>query len=140
MSLKSNTVELLSNTFSAVSLRRKSIWSRHGLSMCVVCDDHLCSQFHKAILHCVFCPELSKVGGYFVYHTSDFFITCCVSLFPSFRFLRSCLWMAFWVIQISVCISRIFIATHFPHQVILGLLAGECLRAVTNSVSECYRP
>lgn len=34
-------------------------------------------------------------------------------------------WMAFWIIQISVGISRIFIATHFPHQVILGVLAGK---------------
>lgn len=47
-------------------------------------------------------------------------------LYPcSFRLFRSCLWMAFWIIQISVCISRVFIATHFPHQVILGLFAGE---------------
>lgn len=30
----------------------------------------------------------------------------------------------FWIIQISVCISRVFIATHFPHQVILGVFAG----------------
>ncbi|KAM9342258.1 glucose-6-phosphatase 2-like [Pholidichthys leucotaenia] len=41
-----------------------------------------------------------------------------------FQLLRSCLWIAFWVIQISVCLSRVFIATHFPHQVILGLFAG----------------
>lgn len=33
--------------------------------------------------------------------------------------------MSFWVIQISVRISRVFIATHFPHQVNLCLLAGE---------------
>ncbi|XP_061734952.1 glucose-6-phosphatase 2-like isoform X1 [Nerophis ophidion] len=38
--------------------------------------------------------------------------------------LRSCLWTIFWIVQISVCISRVFIATHFPHQVVLGLLAG----------------
>ncbi|XP_077392948.1 glucose-6-phosphatase 2-like isoform X2 [Festucalex cinctus] len=41
-----------------------------------------------------------------------------------FWLLRSCLWAAFWIIQTSVCVSRVFIATHFPHQVILGLLAG----------------
>ncbi|XP_059115158.1 glucose-6-phosphatase 2 isoform X1 [Peromyscus eremicus] len=34
------------------------------------------------------------------------------------------LWSVFWLIQISVCISRIFIATHFPHQVILGVIGG----------------
>ncbi|MBN3300227.1 glucose-6-phosphatase 2 [Amia ocellicauda] len=41
-----------------------------------------------------------------------------------FRIAWSFLWTAFWVVQISVCISRVFIATHFPHQVILGVLAG----------------
>lgn len=41
-----------------------------------------------------------------------------------FCLLRSCLWTLFWFIQISVCISRVYIATHFPHQVILGLLMG----------------
>ncbi|XP_042172666.1 glucose-6-phosphatase 2 isoform X2 [Oncorhynchus tshawytscha] len=41
-----------------------------------------------------------------------------------FGLVWSFLWMAFWIIQISVGISRIFIATHFPHQVILGVLAG----------------
>ncbi|XP_067844268.1 glucose-6-phosphatase 2-like [Heptranchias perlo] len=36
----------------------------------------------------------------------------------------SVLWIAFWVIQISVCASRIFVATHFPHQVVLGVIGG----------------
>ncbi|XP_041118000.1 glucose-6-phosphatase 2-like [Polyodon spathula] len=40
------------------------------------------------------------------------------------RLTWSVLWMAFWVIQVSVCISRVFIATHFPHQVVLGVFAG----------------
>ncbi|XP_060113261.1 glucose-6-phosphatase 2 [Heteronotia binoei] len=40
------------------------------------------------------------------------------------RLAWSFLWSIFWIIQISVCISRVFIATHFPHQVILGVIAG----------------
>ncbi|XP_012954383.1 glucose-6-phosphatase 2 isoform X1 [Anas platyrhynchos] len=40
------------------------------------------------------------------------------------RLTWSLLWSIFWIIQISVCISRVFIATHFPHQVILGVFAG----------------
>ncbi|XP_076198792.1 glucose-6-phosphatase 2 isoform X2 [Aptenodytes patagonicus] len=40
------------------------------------------------------------------------------------RLTWSFLWSIFWIIQISVCISRVFIATHFPHQVILGVFAG----------------
>ncbi|XP_034549520.1 glucose-6-phosphatase 2-like isoform X2 [Notolabrus celidotus] len=54
--------------------------------------------------------------------------------YQRFRLLKSCLWMAFWVIQISVCISRIFIATHFPHQVILGVFA------VTKAKKWCANP
>ncbi|XP_007944276.1 glucose-6-phosphatase 2 [Orycteropus afer afer] len=40
------------------------------------------------------------------------------------RLTWSFLWSLFWLIQISVCISRVFIATHFPHQVILGVIGG----------------
>ncbi|XP_033029862.1 glucose-6-phosphatase 2 isoform X2 [Lacerta agilis] len=40
------------------------------------------------------------------------------------RLTWSFLWSMFWIIQISVCVSRVFIATHFPHQVILGVIAG----------------
>ncbi|KAJ6660770.1 hypothetical protein lerEdw1_017396 [Lerista edwardsae] len=50
-----------------------------------------------------------------------------VSVFSCHFFHRltwSFLWSLFWIIQISVCVSRVFIATHFPHQVILGVIAG----------------
>ncbi|CAM9271411.1 unnamed protein product [Lampetra planeri] len=40
------------------------------------------------------------------------------------RLCRVALWLLFWFIQINVCVSRVFVATHFPHQVILGLLGG----------------
>ncbi|XP_053296067.1 glucose-6-phosphatase 2 isoform X2 [Pleuronectes platessa] len=55
-----------------------------------------------------------------------------------FRLLRSGLWMAFWIIQMSVCISRVFIATHFPHQVILGLLSGMLVAAVFDHIPSVY--
>nr|XP_046259214.1 glucose-6-phosphatase 2-like [Scatophagus argus] len=58
--------------------------------------------------------------------------------FQRFRLLRSCLWMAFWVIQISVCFSRVFIATHFPHQVILGLLAGMLVAETFDHIFSVY--
>ncbi|MEQ2262703.1 Glucose-6-phosphatase 2 [Xenotaenia resolanae] len=57
----------------------------------------------------------------------NFAKSSCVSSvrsFQRFHLLRSILWTAFWVIQINVCISRVFIATHFPHQVLLGLVIG----------------
>ncbi|XP_028841753.1 glucose-6-phosphatase b [Denticeps clupeoides] len=40
------------------------------------------------------------------------------------RCIKAVLWALFWCIQISVCLSRVFIAAHFPHQVIAGVLAG----------------
>ncbi|XP_034549519.1 glucose-6-phosphatase 2-like isoform X1 [Notolabrus celidotus] len=58
--------------------------------------------------------------------------------YQRFRLLKSCLWMAFWVIQISVCISRIFIATHFPHQVILGVFAGMMVAEVLDHIPSVY--
>ncbi|KAM9851205.1 glucose-6-phosphatase 2-like [Aulostomus maculatus] len=61
-----------------------------------------------------------------------------VQSFQRFRLLKSCLWTAFWVIQISVCISRVFIATHFPHQVILGLLAGILVAEVFDHIPSVY--
>lgn len=46
-------------------------------------------------------------------------------LFFHCRLTWSFFWSLFWLIQISVCISRVFIATHFPHQVILGVIGGK---------------
>ncbi|XP_029770239.1 glucose-6-phosphatase-like, partial [Terrapene carolina triunguis] len=37
--------------------------------------------------------------------------------------LRGALWMSFWGVQVSVSLSRIFLAAHFPHQVITGVFA-----------------
>uniref|UniRef100_A0A3B4FAD6 Glucose-6-phosphatase n=1 Tax=Pundamilia nyererei TaxID=303518 RepID=A0A3B4FAD6_9CICH len=52
--------------------------------------------------------------------------------------LQSFLWMTFWVIQISVCISRIFIATHFPHQVILGVFTGMLIAEAFDHIPSVY--
>uniref|UniRef100_UPI00358F0F90 glucose-6-phosphatase 2-like n=1 Tax=Myxine glutinosa TaxID=7769 RepID=UPI00358F0F90 len=42
----------------------------------------------------------------------------------SYRYAKFPLWTMFCIIQVSVCISRLFVAAHFPHQVILGAVAG----------------
>ncbi|XP_062258745.1 glucose-6-phosphatase 2-like isoform X2 [Platichthys flesus] len=77
-------------------------------------------------------------------NVSSFLITGDVSMSPfRFRLLRSGLWMTFWIIQMSVCISRVFIATHFPHQVILGLLSVmgiDLLWSVTKAKKWCANP
>ncbi|PWA31310.1 glucose-6-phosphatase 2-like isoform X1 [Gambusia affinis] len=65
----------------------------------------------------------------------------CVSSvwsFQRFHLLKSILWTAFWVIQISVCISRVFIATHFPHQVVLGLVIGMLVAEAFDYITWIY--
>ncbi|XP_049416272.1 glucose-6-phosphatase catalytic subunit 1-like [Epinephelus fuscoguttatus] len=38
--------------------------------------------------------------------------------------VRVSLWMLFWCVQLCVCLSRVFVAAHFPHQVITGVVIG----------------
>ncbi|XP_028674318.1 glucose-6-phosphatase catalytic subunit 1-like [Erpetoichthys calabaricus] len=40
------------------------------------------------------------------------------------RCLWGLLWTVFWGLQASVCLSRVFLAAHFPHQVIAGVISG----------------
>lgn len=40
---------------------------------------------------------------------------------------RSLVWISFTIVLIAVNISRLFIATHFPHQVVAGLITGKCM-------------
>merc|ERR1719268_421176 len=47
------------------------------------------------------------------------------------RYLKVVLWTLFWGVQVCVCLSRVFIAAHFPHQVIAGVLTGMV-------VAECF--
>ncbi|KAH9524360.1 Glucose-6-phosphatase 2 [Bulinus truncatus] len=44
-------------------------------------------------------------------------------------------WAGYLVIMCGICLSRIFIATHFPHQVIGGVLAGLLLGKLMNTIS-----
>uniref|UniRef100_A0A8D3CX92 glucose-6-phosphatase n=1 Tax=Scophthalmus maximus TaxID=52904 RepID=A0A8D3CX92_SCOMX len=79
------------------------------------------SFYHKSSF-----PHLEYPSGHALGSSCVWYVMITSALnFTRFRLLRSGLWMSFWVIQISVRISRVFIATHFPHQVNLCLLAGE---------------
>ncbi|KAJ8364646.1 hypothetical protein SKAU_G00134770 [Synaphobranchus kaupii] len=40
------------------------------------------------------------------------------------RCVRGTLWTFFWGVQVCVCLSRVFIAAHFPHQVVVGVITG----------------
>ncbi|OWF54078.1 glucose-6-phosphatase 3-like isoform X2 [Mizuhopecten yessoensis] len=48
------------------------------------------------------------------------------------RIMQAALWTSFAAIILAVDISRVFIATHFPHQVIMGTLIGIGIGAIIN--------
>ncbi|XP_069763403.1 glucose-6-phosphatase catalytic subunit 1-like [Narcine bancroftii] len=55
------------------------------------------------------------------------------------RCVRAGLWTIFWVIQFCVCLSRVFVATHFPHQVLLGVLSGMVVAEVFGRINSIYK-
>ncbi|XP_072523137.1 glucose-6-phosphatase a, catalytic subunit, tandem duplicate 1 isoform X1 [Salminus brasiliensis] len=40
------------------------------------------------------------------------------------RLLQMTLWMLFGLVELQVCMSRVYVAAHFPHQVISGVISG----------------
>ncbi|XP_053194181.1 glucose-6-phosphatase catalytic subunit 1-like [Scomber japonicus] len=48
------------------------------------------------------------------------------------------LWTLFWCVQVCVCISRVFIAAHFPHQVIMGVIIGILLAESLSRTRQIY--
>uniref|UniRef100_A0A6Q2WT21 Glucose-6-phosphatase catalytic subunit 1 n=1 Tax=Esox lucius TaxID=8010 RepID=A0A6Q2WT21_ESOLU len=53
-------------------------------------------------------------------------------------YARVTLWAFFWAVQVCVCLSRVFIAAHFPHQVICGVLTGMVVAEVFNRTQWIY--
>ncbi|XP_067168026.1 glucose-6-phosphatase catalytic subunit 1 [Apteryx mantelli] len=52
--------------------------------------------------------------------------------------LWTVLWTGFWAVQVCVCLSRIFIAAHFPHQVITGVISGMAVAETFQHVRSIY--
>ncbi|XP_068120601.1 glucose-6-phosphatase catalytic subunit 1 [Hyperolius riggenbachi] len=48
-------------------------------------------------------------------------------------------WCGFWAIQICVCLSRIFLAAHFPHQVVAGVISGMAVAEAFNHTQIIYK-
>ncbi|TSK14539.1 Glucose-6-phosphatase [Bagarius yarrelli] len=53
-------------------------------------------------------------------------------------YLRGTLWTLFWTVQICVCLSRVFLAAHFPHQVIAGVITGMIVAEIFNRQKWIY--
>nr|XP_005310110.1 glucose-6-phosphatase catalytic subunit 1-like [Chrysemys picta bellii] len=54
------------------------------------------------------------------------------------QFLRTALWAGFWAVQVCVCLSRVFIAAHFPHQVIAGVISGMAVAEAFRHIPSIY--
>ncbi|XP_003467178.1 glucose-6-phosphatase catalytic subunit 1 [Cavia porcellus] len=87
-------------------------------------------------------PSGHAMGTAGVYYVM---VTSILSIFrgkkkPTYRFrcLNVTLWLAFWVVQLSVCLSRIYLAAHFPHQVVAGVLSGIAVAETSYHVRGIY--
>ncbi|KAI1896518.1 hypothetical protein AGOR_G00095600 [Albula goreensis] len=54
-------------------------------------------------------------------------------------FLRLGLWTVFWSVELLVCMSRVYMAAHFPHQVITGVISGMIVADIFSRVQWIYR-
>ncbi|XP_055006186.1 glucose-6-phosphatase catalytic subunit 1 [Boleophthalmus pectinirostris] len=53
-------------------------------------------------------------------------------------YLKVILWSIFCGVQVCVCLSRVFIAAHFPHQVIAGVITGMIVAEAFNRTQWIY--
>uniref|UniRef100_A0A8C1Z0S6 Glucose-6-phosphatase catalytic subunit 1 n=1 Tax=Cyprinus carpio TaxID=7962 RepID=A0A8C1Z0S6_CYPCA len=52
--------------------------------------------------------------------------------------LQGLLWALFWGVQVCVSVSRVFIAAHFPHQVIAGVVSGQLVSWIYSASLKSY--
>uniref|UniRef100_A0A8P4KDV9 Glucose-6-phosphatase catalytic subunit 1 n=1 Tax=Dicentrarchus labrax TaxID=13489 RepID=A0A8P4KDV9_DICLA len=52
--------------------------------------------------------------------------------------VRVSLWTLFWCVQVCVCLSRVFVAAHFPHQVITGVVIGILVAESLSRTKQIY--
>ncbi|XP_053309909.1 glucose-6-phosphatase catalytic subunit 1-like [Spea bombifrons] len=55
------------------------------------------------------------------------------------RCLQVFLWTGFWAVQACVCLSRVFLAAHFPHQVISGVISGIMVAEIFDHIQAIYK-
>ncbi|XP_029954659.1 glucose-6-phosphatase catalytic subunit 1 [Salarias fasciatus] len=53
-------------------------------------------------------------------------------------YLKAVLWTLFGAVQVCVCLSRVFIAAHFPHQVVAGVITGMMVAEAFNRTQWIY--
>nr|XP_033774787.1 glucose-6-phosphatase-like isoform X2 [Geotrypetes seraphini] len=84
---------------------------------------------------------MGSAGVYYVMVTA--ILTSILQRHPAKSFknrcLRSILWTGFWGVQVCVCLSRVFLAAHFPHQVIAGVFSGMVVAEIFEHISPVYK-
>ncbi|XP_075702223.1 glucose-6-phosphatase catalytic subunit 1-like [Rhinoderma darwinii] len=84
-------------------------------------------------------------SGHAMGSSSVYFVMTCaaLSLLQNHISLKSrcqrwALWAFFWAVQVNVCLSRVFVAAHFPHQVIAGVISGIVVAKAFNHLQIIY--
>uniref|UniRef100_A0A3Q1I4K6 Glucose-6-phosphatase n=1 Tax=Anabas testudineus TaxID=64144 RepID=A0A3Q1I4K6_ANATE len=71
-------------------------------------------------------PSGHAMGAAAVYYTMMSSLLATLLKEEGQRIRRWCvrvsLWTLFWCVQVCVCLSRVYVAAHFPHQVITGVM------------------
>ncbi|XP_043859812.1 glucose-6-phosphatase catalytic subunit 1 [Dromiciops gliroides] len=82
---------------------------------------------------------MGAAGVYYVIVTSILSLTRGKKK-PTLRFrcLQVLLWLGFWLVQLNVCLSRIYLAAHFPHQVVAGVLSGMAVAETFQHIQSIY--
>ncbi|XP_006901752.1 PREDICTED: glucose-6-phosphatase [Elephantulus edwardii] len=87
-------------------------------------------------------PSGHAMGAAGVYYVM---VTATLSIFRGkkkstfrFRCLNVILWLGFWAVQLNVCLSRIYLAAHFPHQVVAGVLSGIAVAETFRHIQSIY--
>ncbi|CAN9508665.1 unnamed protein product [Ophioblennius macclurei] len=57
---------------------------------------------------------------------------------PLYRCLQVALWALMGLVELLVCMSRVFMAAHFPHQVVAGAVAGVLVAELVSRVRWIY--
>ncbi|MEQ2255748.1 Glucose-6-phosphatase catalytic subunit 1 [Ilyodon furcidens] len=86
-------------------------------------------------------PSGHAMGAAGVYYT---LVTSILAILTSKKssntnwYLKALLWAVFSGVQVCVCLSRVFIAAHFPHQVVAGVITGMIVAEAFNRTQWIY--
>ncbi|XP_039977953.1 glucose-6-phosphatase-like isoform X2 [Xiphias gladius] len=88
-------------------------------------------------------PSGHAMGAAAVYYTMMSSLIATVLKKEGKQFEKWCvrvsLWTLFWCVQVCVCLSRVFIAAHFPHQVITGVTLGILVAESLSQAQEIFK-